>query len=330
MKIAIDVMGGDNAPISNIKGVFSYLSKNNDNNTELFLVGDKQVIQKTISQEKYNRHDNVHILHSSQTISNDDNIKKIHKIKPDSSIVKCVTLIKDKKVDAAISAGNTGALLSSSLFLLNTIEHIKRPALAPYIPSNKGNIILCDAGANINTKPIHILQHAIMSAEYFKLLHDKKNPRIGLINIGTEENKGPDLYKDSYKLLKKYLNNFIGFVESRDILSGKVDIIISDGFTGNIMLKLIEGIFGNFHDLLDNTNTTINDKFKEKLLYEKHGGAPLLGINGIVIKCHGSSSFLSIENSIKQVEKLYKTKLIEQIAAQTAHTLETLVKKTID
>ncbi len=326
MKIAIDVMGGDNAPISNIKGVFSYLSKYNDNENQFILVGEKSIIKNIISKNDFSHFSNIEIINTSQSISIEDNISKIHKNKPNCSIVKSIRMLKNNDVDAVISAGNTGALLTSSLFLLNKINHIRRPALVPYIPSNKGNILLCDAGATLNTKPIHMLQYAIMTSEYYKLINGKLNTRIGLINIGTEKNKGPELYKDSYKLLKENLDDFYGFIESRDLLDGKVDIVISDGFTGNIMLKLIEGMFSNFDELLKKHSLNSKDLFNEDLLYEKHGGAPFLGVEGIVVKCHGSSSYVSIENSILQVLKLYNTNLIDKISVKIAETIETIIE----
>ena len=152
------------------------------------------------------------------------------------------------------------------------------------------------------------------------------NPRIGLINIGTEKNKGTELYKESYQLLNETMDGFVGFIESRDLLNGKVDIVISDGFTGNIMLKLIEGMFANFHELLKNNNLDCNNFFNEELLYENHGGAPFLGVEGIVVKCHGSSSYISIENSILQVIRLYDTELIKKISIQTANSINTIVE----
>tara|TARA_B100000029_G_scaffold509769_1_gene599682 strand:+ start:265 stop:1242 length:978 start_codon:yes stop_codon:yes gene_type:complete len=325
MKIAIDVMGGDNSPISNIKGVFSYLSKYNDDKNKFILVGNSSVI-KNILFNKFEQVSNVEIVNATQTISSKDTLSKIHKIKPDCPIVKCISMLRDNDVDAVISAGNTGALLSSSLFLLNKIKHIKRPALVPYIPSDKGDILLCDAGANIHTKPLHMLQYAIMASEYYKLINEKTNPRIGLINIGTEKNKGTELYKESYQLLNETMDGFVGFIESRDLLNGKVDIVISDGFTGNIMLKLIEGMFANFYELLKNNNLDCNNFFNEELLYENHGGAPFLGVEGIVVKCHGSSSYISIENSILQVIRLYDTELIKKISIQTANSINTIVE----
>ena len=325
MKIAIDVMGGDNAPVSNIRGLSSYLSENNDNNTSFFLIGDKTLIEKTLSEENLSSN-LISIINANQTIEIGDNIGKIHKNKPDNSIVKSINLLKEKEVDAVISAGNTGALLSSSLFVLDKIEHIRRPALAPCIPSDKGDIIISDAGANINTKPMHMLQYAIMSSEYFKLIHGKRNARVGLINIGVEENKGPELYKETYQLLKSSLKSFVGFIESRDIFNGKVDIVICDGFTGNVMLKLIEGMFGNFYNIIKDKKNNLSDISKEKLLYEQHGGTPLLGINGIVIKCHGSSTSISIKNSISQAKTLYETNLIENILNKTSATLNKIVE----
>ena len=303
MKIAIDVMGGDNFPAANVDGVFDYLKKSNNLDIHFLLIGNKLLIERYLENKKLNSKF-TSIIDASEVIDDTDRPSRVFKTKPNSSIVKSINLLKEKKVDAVISAGNTGALLATSLFLIGTIHNIKRPALAPYIPSQKKGFILCDAGANVDTKPEHLMQFAIMSKSYLENVENISNPKIGLLNIGKEPNKGNELTKQAYQLLKSNFENFIGNIEPRYILNEDFDILICDGFTGNIVLKLTEGIFSNILDQLD---------IKTKFDYEEHGGTPILGVKGIVIKCHGSSSKKSITKSIETAKIFHNKKIIDII-----------------
>jgi len=303
MKIAIDVMGGDNFPSANIDGVFDYLQNSNNTNTYFLLIGNELLIKKYLENKNLSSKF-ISTIDASEIIDEADRPSRVFKTKPNSSIVKSIELLKEKKVDAVISAGNTGALLATSLFLIGTIHNIRRPALAPYIPSQKKGFILCDAGANVDTKPEHLMQFAIMSKSYLENVENISNPKIGLLNIGKEPNKGNELTKQTYQLLKSKFKNFIGNIEPRYILNEDLDILICDGFTGNIVLKLTEGIFNNIPDKLD---------MKTKFDYEEHGGTPILGVKGIVIKCHGSSSKKSITKSIETAKIFYNKKIIDVI-----------------
>ena len=322
MKIAIDIMSGDKAPDANINGVINTLKKTKK--TFFTLVGDEKIIKKNKVLNKYKK--NFDIIHTSQIVATDDRPSRITKTKPDSSLVQCVNLIKDKKVDAVISSGNTGCLLASSLLTLGKIEGISRPALAAYIPNEKNGFVLCDVGANSINKPAHLLEFSLMAKAYIEYLEDIKNPKISLLNIGTEENKGNDLIKETYQLLKNNIPNFIGNIESRDLFNNKADIIICDGFTGNIVLKLIEG---TVEKMIKWTTKSINShsisKFAKPMLYpvfsdikknfdyEEHGATPLLGVNGIILKSHGSSNEKAIESAINKAKKCIKNNFIAKI-----------------
>ena len=316
MKIAIDVMGGDNSPSADLDAVFEYIEDPSNKPVDFFLVGNESIIQKYLIKENKSS-DYITIINASEDISDNDRPSRVFKTKPNCSIVKAIQLLKDDTVNAVVSSGNTGALLSTSLFLVGKINSIKRPALAPYIPSLKKGFILCDAGANVDTKPEHLLQFSIMSQYYLKNIENIEKPKIGLLNIGKEPGKGNELVKQTYSLLKdEFKNNFIGNIESRYIFNEDVDIVVCDGFTGNIVLKLTEGIFSNIHNWIKKDgkeNKLSIESTISNFDYEEHGGTPLLAIKGIVIKSHGSSSKKSIINSLKTAVTLHEKKLIDNI-----------------
>lgn len=330
MKIAIDVMGGDNFPSANIDGVLDYLENTSENDVQFILVGNESLIKEYLIN-KNNSDKPISIINAPDIIDNDDKPSRIFKTKPNSSIVKSIDLLRKKEADALISAGNTGALLATSLFLIGTIENIKRPALAPYIPSENNGFILCDAGANVDTKPEHLIQFAMMSKSYLENVENIKNPKIGLLNIGKEPNKGNELTKQTYELLKLNFDNFIGNVEPRYILDEDIDILLCDGFTGNIVLKLTEGIFNNvlqfINKKIDFQENPLIDNLENKFDYEEHGGTPILGIKEIIIKCHGSSSKKSIEKSIEAAKILHRKKVINVIENDLSNKLNSLIKK---
>ena len=332
MKIAIDVMGGDNFPSANIDGVFDYLDKENSSSIHFVLVGNRDLIEKYLKNQSKS-HNSISILNANEIIDYNDKPSRVFKTKPNSSIVKSIELLKNKEVDAVISAGNTGALLATSLFLIGTLHNIKRPALAPYVPSEKNGFILCDAGANVDTKPEHLMQFAMMSKSYLENIENITNPKIGLLNIGKEANKGNDLTKQTYKLLEDNFESFIGNIEPRYILNEDIDILICDGFTGNIVLKLTEGIFDNIFKFIsqnpnkENINIqkgSLVDNLENKFDYEDHGGTPILGLKQIVIKCHGASSKKSILKSIQSAKILYEKEVIASIENNLTKQLNSL------
>ena len=318
-------MGGDNAPLSNIQGTIDFLKESNNSSISIIFVGDKTKIKQY--QSIYGPFINqIDILQADDVIKADERSTKFHRNRPNSSLVKSINLIKDNGANAVICAGNTGALLTSSLFILGKIPGISRPALAPYIPTQSGGFLLCDAGANVNIKPKHLLEFSVMCQVYLEHLYNKKNPKVGLLNIGSEPLKGNNLTIETYPLLKENVNNFYGNIEARYILDGLVDIVVCDGFTGNLILKTIEGLIKHTfewlkiniesHSLSKLASPLMKPAFndlKNTLDYEEHGGTSLLGINGIVYKAHGSSTSKGIKNTFHSAYNAYKNNIIEDI-----------------
>lgn len=325
MKIALDIMSGDCSPSENIIGAVNFIKSPISENFSITLLGSKQAISSNKNKFSF-LGDRISYIYTTQVVSSEDRASRVFKQKPDSSMIKGISLLKDKKVDALVSSGITGCLFASSLLLLGKLENIMRPALAAYIPRKKGGFVLCDVGANSNNKPIHLLQFAQMSSAYIKYLENVKNPKTALLNIGEEANKGNELSIEAYNILNEKLDNFIGNIESRYIFENKADIIICDGFTGNIVLKLIEGTVNkmiswttesiNAHSISKLAKPMLYPVFKDikkSFDYEEHGGTPLLGVNGIIIKCHGSSNSKAIENGLFKAKKCIDRKFLNKI-----------------
>ena len=316
IKIALDIMGGDKAPFSNIFGAIDFLKYYN-HPIKIYFVGNAEIIKKTIIDIPSDLLDKIEVLHTSENIDDSDKPSRIIKNKPDSSMIRSIDLLKDNRVDAVISSGNTGCLLSSSFFKLGMIDNIKRPTLSAFIPSENGNFLITDVGANILVKPIHLVQFSKMASVYMKYQLNIDNPKIALLNIGSEKNKGTKLTRDANKLLNKELDNFIGNIESRYIFEGKADIILSDGFTGNIVLKLIEGMtnynFNLISSKLNLENNNMIDRVKKLYDYEQYGATPILGIKGLIFKSHGSSSKIAIKSALNNAVKLCKINLVNKI-----------------
>ena len=320
MKIALDVMGGDNAPQSNILGAKTFLDSNK--NTSLILVGDKTIINDQLKEHNLSDHSKIDIHHASEVVTmNEKNPSKAFKSKPDSSIVQSVKLVKEGKADAVISAGNTGALLSSALFILGKIKGIKRPTLATYFPTRSGGFILSDVGANIDVKPIHLLQFAVMGSVYSKYVKNSKSIEVGLLNIGAEENKGNALTQSTFSLLKENINGFVGNIEPRYLFDRKIDVVVCDGFAGNIFIKLTEGLSAHLNswinskdEIKSNSNlvSTI-DKVFDNYNYESHGASPFLGVKGIVLKCHGACSDKSVTSALSLASSLSEGDIVTKI-----------------
>ena len=332
MKILFDVMGGDNAPDANIKGAVKAI---NQIDAEVVLIGNEDIINSRI-KELYNKNsvseisDRFSIKHTTETIEMEDIPTQAIKHKKDSSMVVGFNMLKNGEGDVFISAGNSGALLTGATLLVGRIKGIDRPALGGILPSYKSQLLLMDAGSNTNCKPINLLQFAQMSSIYLRNTFGIERPRIGLLNIGTEETKGNELTKETYKLLKEKSAeldiNFIGNVEGRDAFSGEVDAIVTDGFTGNVFLKSVEGI-GRFvkvsltESIKDNVLSMIASapaipvikKFAKKMDYKEYGGALFLGVKKPVVKAHGSSDEKLFEFTIKQAEQFVKNKAVEKM-----------------
>ncbi len=322
MRIIVDAMGGDNAPQEIIKGCIQALETLN---VHIILVGQQEVIHKELKKYTYPK-EKVEIRHASQVITNDDIPTKVIKEKKDASMVVGFKMLKEKEGDAFVSAGNTGALLSGALLKVGRIKGVHRPALTPIFPTEKGCAILVDAGANTHCRPENFLQFGIMGSTYMEKVEAIKNPSVGLVNVGTEAGKGTDLTKEAFSLLKNAHINFFGNIESREIPVGNIHVIVCDGFVGNVILKLMEGMGLTFYSEIKkiftkNPITYLSallvkkglKSFKKKMDYREHGGAPLLGIDGAVIKAHGSSNALSIYYTILQAQKFVDTGVIEEI-----------------
>ena len=328
MRLAIDVMGGDNAPRAIIEGCIDAVS---EYDIDIFLVGLKEEIEKHLKENS--KKSKLHIVEAKQVIGNDEMPVNAIKRKKDSSMVIGLKLVKDKVCDAFLSAGNTGAFLAGSLLRVGRIKGIDRPALAPIIPSTKGNFMLIDAGANVDCKPNNILQFALMGSIYMEKVEGVSTPKVGLLNNGLEESKGNELTRESYKLLKNSDLNFIGNVEARDIIYGICDVCVCDGFVGNIVLKNTEGMASGLMSMIkEEVNKSTISKagallmknsfvgLKKRFDYKEYGGAPFLGIDGIMIKAHGSSDRLAIKNAIRQGKLLFDNKCIDLIKNNISKT----------
>ena len=329
MKILLDAMGGDNAPEANIRGA---IKASKEINSQVVLVGKEDVIRTKI-KEIYNKEleeitDKITIQNATETIEMEDIPTQAIKHKKDSSMVVGFKMLKEDEGDVFISAGNSGALLTGATLLVGRIKGVDRPAIAPMLPSYKKGLMLVDAGANTNCKPINLLQFAEFANIYLKKIYNIEKPAIGLLNIGTEETKGNDLMKESYQLLKEkaadYDINFVGNVEGREAFSGEIDAVVTDGFTGNIFLKTVEGL-GKLvkrsltESLKKNILSTIAcipalpgiKRFSKTMDYKEYGGALFLGVKKPVVKAHGSSDEYLFYFTIKQAEKFAESKAVE-------------------
>ena len=331
MKIILDAMGGDNAPDANIKGAIKAVNKVK---AEIILVGKEEVIRSKIKEfygkEMEEISDRLKIHNATETIEMEDQPTVAIKHKKDSSMVVGFNMLKQDEGDVFISAGNSGALLAGATLLVGRIKGIDRPALAGILPAYKSQLLLMDCGSNTNCKPINLLQFAQMSSIYLRNTFGIEKPAIGLLNIGTEETKGNELVKESYRLLKEKAEeldiNFVGNVEGRDAFSGKIDAIVTDGFTGNVFLKAVEGL-GKFvkrslkENLMKNIWSKIAalpslpamNKFSKSMDYKSYGGALFLGVKKPVVKAHGSSDEKLFEFTIKQAEKFVENRAVDKM-----------------
>lgn len=323
LKIAIDAMGGDFAPQAIVEGASEAVQKWSD--LEVVLVGDESAIRSYLPQA----HNRLHIHHTTEVIATDEEPVKAVRSKKDSSMVVAANLVKNREADAFISAGNTGALMTAGLLIVGRIKGIERPALSPIFPTAGSNgVLVLDVGANVDAKASHLHQYAIVGSLYAEKVMGIKNPRVGLVNIGAEEKKGNELTKETYPMLQNASINFIGNVEPRDIPFGVCDVAVCDGFTGNILLKTMEGTAQVIFKFLKEAMTSsLKNKIaagmlkgslrgvKDRLDYKEYGGSPLLGLNGAVFKAHGSSDARAIVNAIDKARTYIEqdvTKMISQ------------------
>ena len=309
MRIILDGMGGDNAPLEIVKGAVEASSKIDH---QIVIAGREDEINAELAKYNYDE-SKIQVVHTSEVIENEDSPVKAIRRKTDSSMVKGLTMLKDGESDLFISAGNTGAYMAGSLLILGRIPGVDRPAIASIYPIAGGALpsIIVDAGANSECRPSNLLEFAIMGSLYMEKVMARTNASVGLVNLGIEENKGTTVTKAAHKLLKEADINFIGNVEARDVPKGACDVIVCDGFTGNIILKLTEGFAWN---LLKTMKKKFTDgisakmgavllagkvkEIKDEFDYSEYGGAPILGVNGHVLKIHGSSGSAAVKNAI--------------------------------
>lgn len=331
VKVAVDAMGGDNAPLEIVKGAIDAV--NADQRVKVFLVGKEDVIADELKKYTYDK-SRVEIVEAASEITNDEAPVMAIRRKKDSSIVVALNLVKDKQADAFVSAGSTGAVLVGAQLIVGRIRGVERPPLAPLIPTIDGCALLVDCGANVDARSSHLIQFAKMGSIYMENILGIKNPRVAIVNIGAEEEKGNALVKETYPLLKNCPDiNFVGSIEARDIPYGKADVIVCEAFVGNVILKLYEGVAtalvskikeGLKSTFISSVGAAMAKPALKKTLkgftMDEYGGAPMLGLNGLVVKTHGSSDSLEVKNSILQCIKFteqdisgkIKSNIIEQ------------------
>ncbi len=309
--VAVDAMGGDNAPVEIIKG--AVLAVNESDEVKVKLVGPEEVIKSELAKYTY-KSDRIEVINATEVIETAEPPVMAIRKKKDSSLVVALNLVKKGEADAFVSAGSTGAVLVGGQLIVGRIKGVDRPPLAPAIPTAKGPALLVDCGANVDARPDHLVKFARMGSIYMENIMGIKNPRVGIVNVGAEEEKGNALVKETFPLLKECSDiNFIGSIEARDIPAGYADVIVCDAFVGNCILKMFEGVGLTLVSEMKKTMlTTLRGKIGGLLVkpsmkqvlkkYDasEYGGAPMIGLNGLVVKSHGSSDAKEIKNSIFQ------------------------------
>ncbi len=334
MRIALDALGGDHGPRPNVAGAVGALAQVPD--LSVVLVGDQSQIEAELAKLPGYPAERVEIAHCTEVIGMDDKPAEALRKKPDNSISRCWQLLATKKVDGLVSAGNTGAVVGAGLFTRKFLRGIRKPGIATVMPTiGGGKCVILDVGANVFPKPSHLLHYGVMGGAFAKQMLNIEKPRIGLMNVGEEEGKGHELVQKTYELFRKgpFADRFVGNVEGRDVHKGTVDVIVTDGFVGNVLLKHAEGMFDfmirTVHGaVINNLNVEkelgaqLLQKLVAKFHYSSAGGAPLLGVDGICIICHGSSDEKAIGNALglaaQQARVKLNEKIVEDLAAMPA------------
>ncbi len=327
MRIAVDAMGGDHAPGAVLRGV-SLARRALDSSIEFVLVGDEPMLGRLLAKGRYHLPE-LELVHASQVIEMHETPTRALRTKPHSSISVGIQLLSGGGVDAFVSAGNTGAVFASALLQLGRIEGVSRPTIGTYVPTLGRPCVMLDIGANVDCRPRHLLQFALMGCLYVNRIYGVVDPRVGLLNIGMEETKGNELVQAAYKLFSEELPNFIGNVEGGDIFQGEAEVVVCDGFVGNVLLKLAESFYG-----LAETKTKRHIRrkplallgamllsptfkyFRSLLDYQEYGGVPILGVNGVVIIGHGRSSPRAIKNALETARKMVASQINEHIGTE--------------
>ena len=323
MRVAVDAMGGDNAPVIEVEGA---VAAAREFGIPITLVGDTEKLRAELDKHSCSGLD-ISIHHASEVVGMHDSASDAIRKKKDSSIRVAYELVKEGKAAAVVSAGNSGATMAAGMFVLKRLQGIDRPAIAQIFPTLKGKTLVLDVGGNVDCKPIHLAQFAIMGEVYSRYAMGIVNPRIGVLSNGEEESKGNDLTRETHAILKKTPLEYAGYIEGRDIFNGVVDVVVCDGFVGNVVLKLSEGLADAAvtmlkEEILQSFCSKVGyllarkafSNFKKKVDYAEYGGAPLLGINGVGMICHGGSNVKAIKNAIRFAHDYARKGVAQKIA----------------
>ena len=338
MRIAVDAMGGDEAPFEIVKGAVDAARVYTGH--EIILVGDQERIRNELAACGAT-FGNISVVHASQVVDMNESATVAVRKKVDSSITKSVKLVSEKAADAVVSAGNTGATVAAASLFLRMLKNVKRPGIAVSIPTFHGACMVIDAGSNIQCKPAHLMQYGVMASVFCKYVLNIEKPRVGLLNIGEEDAKGNELVKETFELLSSSQLNFVGNAEGRDVFDGKFDIVVCEGFVGNVLLKFAEGLSISLLTAfaLEAKNSTLTrlgawlckpvcKQLRSKMDYTEYGGVPLLGIDGICIIAHGRSDSKAIQNAIRETIRFGKYEVNKHISSELERANSSFVTAT--
>jgi glycerol-3-phosphate acyltransferase PlsX len=315
IKVALDAMGGDHAPAAVVEGAV-LAAKENKGQYVIVLTGPEEVIRQQLANFGYAGGEGIEIFHAPDLVAMDESPSAVIKSKQNSGLVQCVALQKMGKVQASISAGNSGAMMAACLMVLGRVGNIPRPAIACPMPSLGKKTLVLDCGANVDEKAQTLVHFGICGSVYAQEVLGRSNPTVGLLNVGEEEKKGPEVLQEAHQLLKQAPLNFIGNVEGRDILRGVADVVVTPGYTGNVVLKLMEGFFEYHVKTFGKIDSPAGRQFMQDWDYANFGGAMLLGVNGTGLITHGRADAKVIKNGLETAFKLAQSKVAEKIAAK--------------